>query len=98
MNRIAKILNAEVLGVMVDDRYCLRVEMTDRTTAFLFALGIQARYVSPAQDSGRAWLEFEYTPSVGNIIQDLVDSIGAIVYAEPNFGQMLLFDAEANNG
>ena len=92
-----RILDADARTLIARDRYCLPIEATPRAAALLFALGIESRYVAPSEDSGRAWYEFEYTPAFDESLKQLVDVIGDLIFNQPGFGQLTLFDAESEH-
>jgi len=94
-----RVLDAEYQCIVDDHQYFIRLEATPRAVALIRALGIQTRYVGPAEDGGRAWHQFAYTDALDDALKELIDFTGDTVYSQPKFGQMILFDQKkARNG
>ncbi len=89
-----RVAGAEVQTGVDQGHYSIRIEATPRAAALLFALGVASRYIGPEEDSGRAWYQFEYSDPLDTAIKELVDFSGDVVYNQPAFGQLVLFDAE----
>ena len=86
------LLGAEFGTVAGGQTYAIRIEATDRAAALLFAIGVEFRFVDPSEDSGRPWYQFPYSPELAESLQELADAIGDVIYNQPTFGQMTLFD------
>lgn len=87
-----KILDADVRIMAQEHHYAIRLEATERAAALLFALGVAFRSIGPEEDSGRAWYEFTCSDQLSDALREVVDFIGDVVYSQPVFGQLLLFD------
>lgn len=93
-----KIFDAELQTAVESALPLARIEETPRAAALLFALGAQFRLITPSEDSGRAWYQFEHTPAVADALRQLVDFCGDMIYSAPSFTQLVLFDEEIQNG
>lgn len=92
------LFNTEFGTIIDDQQYCIRIEAGPRIAALLFALGIEYRYISPEEDSGRAWYQFCYSSALDYTLKEFTDFAGDVIYGQPKFGQMTLFDEETVNG
>ena len=76
-----------------DQHYYIRFEATHRANALLFAMGIESiQHIRPHEDSGSAWYQIECTVAVLDHLRATTDGIGEIVFNQPSFGQMYLFE------
>lgn len=73
-----------------DEHYYLRFEATERGAALVYLLGGAARYIGPAEDSGRAWYQIEYSPALDDGLVELVEFSANVREHHPNFGQLEL--------
>lgn len=85
-----KLFNAEVQTLVLDQRYLVQIEATPRTAAFVFALGFPATHIAPAEDSGRAWYQIEWSAQVDATMIHLIEIAATLREHEPNFNQLEL--------
>ncbi len=72
----SRLFDSKIETLVVQDRYYICLEATERAETFLRALGAPCQYVGTDQDSGRARFQFEYDGAFDSFALDARNLIG----------------------
>jgi len=86
--KVGTLFDSEIQAGTVLGAYCVRIEDSAIARSIAHKYSTAPIYITPAEDSGRAWWQFVYDELLDREIQDAVDALAGIRFSRPNYGQM----------